>query len=65
LNLIEAPQDTNSIRMLSIKNKSKNDPIKKQSIDSNKTSLLRNILNLTETPQDTNSIRILPAKNES
>ncbi len=28
LNLIETPQDTNSIRILSIRNESKNDPVK-------------------------------------
>ncbi len=36
--------------MLPTRNKSKNNPVKKQNIDSNKTSLLGNVLNLIGAP---------------
>ena len=49
LSLIRAPQDINSIKILSIKNEYKNNPTKEQSIDSNKTPLLGNVLNLIKT----------------
>ena len=42
----------------------KNDPVEKQSIDSNKTPLSRSVLNLIETLQDINSIRMLSTKNK-
>ncbi len=43
----------------------KNDPIKKQNIDFNKTPLFKNVLNLIGTLQDTNSIKMLSIKNKS
>ncbi len=65
MNLTGVPQDINSIRVLPVKNKSKNDPTKKQNIDFDKTLLPGNILSLIEIPQDTNSIRMLPTRSKS
>jgi len=65
LNLIGAPQDTNSAGVLPVKSEFKNDPVEEQSIDSDETPLFRSVLNLIKTLQDINSIRVLPARNES
>ncbi len=43
----------------------KNDLAKKQSINSNKTPLLKNVLNLIGTLQGTNFVKVLPTKSES
>ncbi len=51
--------------MLPTKNESKSDLTEEQSIDSNKTPLLRNVLNLAKTPQDINSIGVLPVRSKS
>jgi len=42
----------------------KNDPVEEQSIDSNETSLLGNVLNLTEVSQGTNSVEVLSVKSK-
>ena len=65
MNLTGVPQDINSIRVLPVKNKSKNDPTKKQNIDFDKTFLFKSILNLIEIPQGINSIEVLPIRSES
>jgi len=43
----------------------KNDLVKKQNIDFNKTSLFKSILNLIRTLQDINFIKMLSIKNKS
>ncbi len=43
----------------------KNNPVKKQNIDFDKTSLSKNVLNLVEALQGTNSTRVLSIKSES
>jgi len=42
----------------------KNNPIKEQNINSNKTFLFKNVLNLIEAPQDINSIEMLSVRNK-
>ncbi len=51
--------------MLPIRNESKSDPAKEQSIDSGETPLFGNVLSLVGAPQGTNFAGVLSTRNES